>query len=174
MNNFKGVLLIVLLLSYTASFLYSEEEVTIEDEIISITDERKSILHFGIDAEIIPLLESIINERDTELLDHIARLFKESSNPSVKLKCLEYFKVLAVDNGLEYAIKLLDDRENQTEKLIIAVMDYLLPLKPYAVSAIGMRHIAKQPEKIAYLTLLFKNKIMAHVNVNWLAHVKVR
>ena len=56
----------------------------------------------------------------------------------------------------------------------VSVMDYLLPLKPYAVSATGISHISKQPENIAYLTLFFKNKLIAHIHVNWLAPVKVR
>ena len=56
----------------------------------------------------------------------------------------------------------------------VSVMNYLLPLKPYAVSATGMSHISKQPENIAYLTLFFKNKLIAHIHVNWLAPVKIR
>lgn len=56
----------------------------------------------------------------------------------------------------------------------VSVMDYVLPLKPYAVSATGMSHIAGQPENIAYLTLFFKNRMIGHIHVNWLAPVKVR
>lgn len=56
----------------------------------------------------------------------------------------------------------------------LAIMDYLLPEKPAAVSAIGMGHVPGEPENIAYLTLHFPSRFIAHVHVNWLAPVKVR
>jgi predicted dehydrogenase len=56
----------------------------------------------------------------------------------------------------------------------LSIMDYVLREKPVAVSATGMSHVAGEPENIAYLTLFFEGKLMAHVHVNWLAPVKVR
>jgi predicted dehydrogenase len=56
----------------------------------------------------------------------------------------------------------------------LAIMDYVLPEKPVAVSATGMGHVAGEPENIAYLTLFFESKLIAHIHVNWLAPVKVR
>ena len=56
----------------------------------------------------------------------------------------------------------------------LSILDYVLPEKPVAVSAIGMSHLAGEPENIAYLTLFFESKMIAHIHVNWLAPVKVR
>ena len=56
----------------------------------------------------------------------------------------------------------------------LSIMSYLLPSQPYAVSATGMSHVPGEPENIAYLTLFFANNLIAHINVNWLAPVKVR
>jgi predicted dehydrogenase len=56
----------------------------------------------------------------------------------------------------------------------LSIMDYVLPSKPYAVSATGISHITGGPENIAYLTLFFENNLIAHLHVNWLAPVKVR
>ena len=56
----------------------------------------------------------------------------------------------------------------------LAIMDYVLPLKPIAVSATGMSHLEGKPENIAFLTLFFENRLIAHLHVNWLAPVKVR
>ena len=56
----------------------------------------------------------------------------------------------------------------------LSIMDYVLPMKPVAVSATGIGHVAGQPENIAYLTLFFDGPLIAHVHVNWLAPVKVR
>ncbi len=56
----------------------------------------------------------------------------------------------------------------------LAIIDYLLPEKPLAVSATAMCHVPGEPENIAYLTLFFPGNLIAHVHVNWLAPVKVR
>ena len=37
-----------------------------------------------------------------------------------------------------------------------------------------MSHVPGQPANIAYLTLFFETNLIAHINVNWLAPVKVR
>jgi predicted dehydrogenase len=56
----------------------------------------------------------------------------------------------------------------------LSIMDYLLPEKPVAVSATGMSHVPGEPENMAYLTLHFPGRMIAHIHVNWLAPVKVR
>ena len=56
----------------------------------------------------------------------------------------------------------------------LSILDFLLEKIPTTVSAIGMSHIKGQTENIAYITLLFKENIIAHIHVNWLSPVKVR
>jgi predicted dehydrogenase len=56
----------------------------------------------------------------------------------------------------------------------LSIMDYVLPMRPCAVSATGIGHVAGKPEDIAYLTLMFDTPMIAHMHVNWLAPVKVR
>ncbi|MEH2263606.1 Gfo/Idh/MocA family protein [Nostoc sp.] len=56
----------------------------------------------------------------------------------------------------------------------LSIMSYLLPSQPYAVSATGISHVPGEPENIAYLTLFFEKNLIAHINVNWLAPVKIR
>jgi predicted dehydrogenase len=56
----------------------------------------------------------------------------------------------------------------------LSIMSYVLNDRPYAVSATGLSHVPGRPENIAYLTLFFESNLIAHINVNWLAPVKVR
>ena len=56
----------------------------------------------------------------------------------------------------------------------LAIMDYVFPLQPCAVSAVGMSHIPGEPGNIAYLTLFFEKPVIAHIHVNWLAPAKIR
>jgi predicted dehydrogenase len=56
----------------------------------------------------------------------------------------------------------------------LAIMDFVLPQRPIAVSATGISHVPGGAENIAYLTMFFNSTAIAHVHVNWLAPVKVR
>ena len=56
----------------------------------------------------------------------------------------------------------------------LAIMDYVLPFRPCAVSATGLSHVPGGPENIAYLTLFFEGSQIAHIHANWLAPVKLR
>jgi predicted dehydrogenase len=56
----------------------------------------------------------------------------------------------------------------------LSIMDFVLGRHPVSVSATGLAHVAGEPENIAYLTMFFADRLIAHVHVNWLAPVKVR
>lgn len=56
----------------------------------------------------------------------------------------------------------------------LSIIEYVLNKEPRAVSATGMSHVVGEPENIAYLTIYYDDNLIAHVNVNWLAPVKVR
>jgi len=56
----------------------------------------------------------------------------------------------------------------------LAILDFVLPTRPCAVSATGISHVPGQPENTAYITLFFDGPLIAHLNLNWLAPVKVR
>lgn len=55
----------------------------------------------------------------------------------------------------------------------LSIMDFVLGKVPRAVSATGVSHVGGL-ENIAYLTLFFDDKTIAHIHVNWLSPVKVR
>jgi predicted dehydrogenase len=55
-----------------------------------------------------------------------------------------------------------------------SILDYILGEQPVAVSAVGTNHFPGTPENLSYLTLFYDSGVIAHVNVNWLAPVKLR
>ena len=55
-----------------------------------------------------------------------------------------------------------------------SILDYLLGEHPTAISASGINHFPGTPENLAYITLFYDSGTIAHVNVSWLAPVKVR
>ena len=55
-----------------------------------------------------------------------------------------------------------------------SILDYLLGEHPVAISASGINHFPGTPENLAYITLFYDSGTIAHINVSWLAPVKVR
>ena len=55
-----------------------------------------------------------------------------------------------------------------------SILDYLLGEHPVAISASGINHFPGTPANLAYITLFYDSGTIAHVNVSWLAPVKVR
>jgi predicted dehydrogenase len=55
----------------------------------------------------------------------------------------------------------------------LSIIDHLIAENPEAVVATGQTHL-NGFEDVAFITLYFPNKIIAHINVNWLSPVKVR
>ena len=55
----------------------------------------------------------------------------------------------------------------------LSIIDYLIQRTPEAISATGQTHLNGH-EDVAFITLYFPDKVIAHINVNWLSPVKVR
>lgn len=55
----------------------------------------------------------------------------------------------------------------------LSIMDYLIKASPEAIVATGQNHLNGH-EDVAFMTIYFPEKIIAHINVNWLSPVKVR
>jgi len=55
----------------------------------------------------------------------------------------------------------------------LSIIDHLIKERPQAISATGQSHLNGH-EDVAFITIYFPDKIIAHINVNWLSPVKVR
>ncbi len=55
-----------------------------------------------------------------------------------------------------------------------SILEFILGEHPVAVSASGTNHFPGTPENLAFITLFYESGAIAHMNVSWLAPVKVR
>src|SRR6202044_3494338 len=55
----------------------------------------------------------------------------------------------------------------------LSIMDHVLKGRPEAVVATGQGHLNGH-EDVAFMTIYYPEKVIAHINVNWLSPVKVR
>jgi len=84
---------------------------------------------------------------------------------------LLYFDSIRVNLGLfQHDVNVIWDLAPHD----LSILDYLVKEKPSAVVATGESHFNRGLEDMAFLTIYFPQKIIAHVNVNWLSPVKIR
>jgi predicted dehydrogenase len=83
---------------------------------------------------------------------------------------LYYYDSLRVNLGLfQHDVNVIWDLAPHD----LSIMDYLIADKPEAVVATGEKHL-NGVEDVAFITVYFPKRVIAHVNVNWLSPVKVR
>lgn len=56
----------------------------------------------------------------------------------------------------------------------LAILHYILDSPPTAISATGVAHVPGTPENMAQVNLYLESGAVAHLNVNWLAPLKIR
>ena len=101
----------------------------------------------------------------TAAVRKISQLIGEDS-----LGRLYYYDSTRVNLGLfQHDINVLWDLAPHD----LSIMDHLIPVNPEAIVATGQSHLNGH-EDVAYMTLYFPEKVIAHINVNWLSPVKVR
>lgn len=83
---------------------------------------------------------------------------------------LYYYDSMRVNLGLfQHDINVLWDLAPHD----LSIMDYLIQENPEGIVATGQKHLNSH-EDVAFMTIYFPGKVIAHINVNWLSPVKVR
>jgi predicted dehydrogenase len=101
----------------------------------------------------------------TGAVKRIGQLIQEGA-----LGNLYYYDSTRVNLGLfQHDINVLWDLAPHD----LSIMDHLIKANPDAVVATGQGHLNGH-EDVAFMTLYFPEKVIAHINVNWLSPVKVR
>jgi predicted dehydrogenase len=122
------------------------------------------------------LIEEAASRRLVLMVDHTfvytgaVRKMREMTE-SGELGDIYYYDSVRINLGLfQHDVNVLWDLAVHD----LAIMDFVLPQRPVAVSATGLAHVKGKPENIGYMTMFFDNSLIAHVHVNWLSPVKVR
>src|SRR5881296_2964365 len=105
----------------------------------------------------------------TFLFNPAVRKIKELVDAGV-LGPLYYYDSTRVNLGLfQHDVNVIWDLAPHD----MSIMDYIIQEKPEAVVATGGTHLNCLAD-LAFITVYFPNKVVAHINVNWLSPVKVR
>ncbi len=129
----------------------------------------------GSTEEAVKLIEAAAQRNLTLMVDHTfiytgaVRKIKELV-VSGKIGDILYFDSVRVNLGLfQHDTNVIWDLAPHD----LSIMDYLIGREPVAVTAVGINHF-NDVEDIAYLTVQYADKLIAHFHVNWLSPVKIR
>lgn len=95
----------------------------------SLEEERKNILQYGIDGEVLDVLKKLIEEKDDTLQENILFILRNSLNADVQEACLTFFTELKVPSAEDAAISILGTYDDYPSKVVISAIRYVAVLK---------------------------------------------
>jgi predicted dehydrogenase len=147
----------------TKKSLENDKHVFVEKPFTSTTAQAEELINLASQKNLRIMVDHTF--LFTGAVRRIAKLIEEGT-----LGNLYYYDSTRVNLGLfQHDINVLWDLAPHD----LSIMDYVLKASPEAVVATGEGHLNGH-EDVAYMTLYFPDRVIAHINVNWLSPVKVR
>jgi len=105
-----------------------EEEIRIE----SLAKEKRDVLMFGIDSEVLEVISTIRTEKDNSFDEDLAELLRVNDNPEINRALFDFFGQTESDAGVEKALGLVRDHLDDydlSSNLILSAISYLGTVK---------------------------------------------
>ncbi|OQY34870.1 MAG: hypothetical protein B6241_03035 [Spirochaetaceae bacterium 4572_59] len=97
-------------------------------QIESLNEQKRDVLNYGIDSEVLDIISTIRSENDRSFDDELAELLANNDNIEINRAIFDFFGLSESKAGVEKALKLvkehLDDYELSTN-LILSAISYL-------------------------------------------------
>lgn len=103
------------------------------EDVSTIIEDRKKVLRYGMDSEVISLIDQLTLEKDTELLEEITEEYRKSSNIKLKQLILSYFVNVERDALGDQVLLALADQAAD-ESFVLALLNYVRSFKLTAAS----------------------------------------
>lgn len=106
-------------------------------------DERLDTLRFGIDSEVLSLIDTLAEEKEDSYHEDLLEIYGDTINDSLKTRIVAFFDELDTDLGVEPFFKELQEKWDQEmdESLLLAVVDYLSSRQNKAISRFFAREL---------------------------------
>ncbi|MBI9108747.1 MAG: HEAT repeat domain-containing protein [Spirochaetales bacterium] len=96
-----------------------------KDEIQSLNEERREILKYGIDSELISLLAKLQDEENKELSADVGAIYASTLNPDIMKAAVEYFISIEYPDAVPSAEKILGNWEDQNYDTLSSALRYI-------------------------------------------------
>jgi predicted dehydrogenase len=144
--------------------LNAGKHVLVEKPFTASSEQAQDLIRLGQEKNLVVMVDHTFVYNPAVLL--LADLIKKS-----ELGDLLYFDSRRINLGL-----FRPDADVVWDLAVhdLAILDYLVGVRPSVISAVGAAHLDGLPNNTAFVTLQYPNQFVAHIDVNWLSPVKVR
>lgn len=124
----------------------AEKIAELDEEFPDTRKENADTLKFGMEDDIIELLNDFVKNEDIRFVDEVYDLFYVTKNIAVREKILEYFTKLK-DPCLEnFALEILDDPYEQKKSTVDAVFKYIQSVKTKEALPVVLKLVESEDE----------------------------
>lgn len=124
----------------------AEKIAELDEEFPDTRKENADTLKFGMEDDIIELLNDFVKNEDVRFVDEVYDLFYVTKNIAVREKILEYFtklKDLCLEN---FALEILDDPYEQKKSTVDAVFKYIQAVKTKEALPVVLKLVESEDE----------------------------
>jgi len=144
--------------------LQNGKHILIEKPMTSTTAQAEQLINIANQKKLVILVDH------TFLFTGAVRKIKEIID-SGDIGDIYYFDSVRVNLGLfQHDVNVVWDLAPHD----ISIMDYIINRPAESIVATGSDHLGNGLEDVAYLTIFYPDRIIAHIHVNWLSPVKIR
>ncbi len=107
----------------------SEKIDALDEEYPDTRKENADTLKYGMEDDIVELLNNFVKNEDVRFVDEVYDLFEETKNSTVREKILEYFTKLKDPCLEDYALTILNDPYDEKKSTVDCVFRYVQAVK---------------------------------------------
>ena len=95
------------------------------EEVRSQIEEWRETLQFGIDSQVLEIIDDIVSAREERLNQELSTLLAESSNSEIRAAVLDYYAELESPAGTAAALAVVELHEDHLQSLVSSAIRYL-------------------------------------------------
>ena len=118
-------LLFILTILFQPVYAQETKEEKEKEKIQSLTEERRELLLYGIDNQVIELINDLTDEKDELLSGEVLAAYKLNRNPKVRSEIFDYFAEINFRGAMDEALAVVDSYEDRPSELITSAIRYL-------------------------------------------------
>ena len=104
----------------------------LDEQFPDTRKENADTLKYGMEDDIVELLDNLVKNEDVRFVDEVYDLFGETKNSAVREKILEYFTKLEDPCLEDYAVMILNDPYDEKKSTVDVVFKYVQAVKTKA------------------------------------------
>ncbi|MBN2444741.1 MAG: HEAT repeat domain-containing protein [Spirochaetales bacterium] len=166
----KKIISILFFLMLSFYGICEEGESKEEKKELSILEQWRETLLFGIADEIIEVLKSIKSAKETALNNELVKVLSTSVNTDLQKAILDYFTQLEYDGGESTAFTFLSEAEERelNTSFLISLINYLASIKSEKLKGQLTSLIEKEDNELSMTAIRAIGKIMDTSKVEYL------